>query len=254
MLQVFLTKVMRRKSFDLKAGKTIGFRASITTPDTVETRLGTLKFFDGFPDKSTVEKCYENLDFQRGVQAFLTGLPAVSTEAFRRRLAESFGPANQTVIISEQMLDAKTLALTGNNNTPYTFIWLDTKDGPLVLEMPPGALGMLDDSWQRWVTDVGVTGLDKGNGGKYLLLPPGHKGAVPDGYCVARSRTFGHWLFFRTFLRDGDPKPGVENVKKHLRVYPLAKAGTPPEMKFFDFPGQGVQHYRPGRFLLLRVP
>ena len=221
---------------------------SITTPDTVETRIGTLKFFDGFPDKATVEKCYDNLDFQRGVQAYLTGLPAVSTEAFRKSLAGSFGPANQTAIISEQMLDAKTLALTGNNNTPYTFVWLDTKDGPLVLEMPPGTLGMLDDSWERWVTDVGVTGPDKGNGGKYLLLPPGHKGAVPDGYFVARSRTFGHWLFFRTFLKDGDPKPGVESVKKHLRVYPLAKAGNPPEMKFVDFSGKAFNTIGPADF------
>ena len=45
--------------------------ASITTPDIVETSLGTLKFFDGFPDAETVKKVYDNLDFQRGVQAFL---------------------------------------------------------------------------------------------------------------------------------------------------------------------------------------
>jgi hypothetical protein len=221
---------------------------SITTPDRVETRLGTLRFFDGFPDKATVEKCYDNLDFQRAVQTYLTGLPAVSTDAFRRSLAESFGPANQTAIISEQMLDAKTLALTGNNNTPYTFVWLDTKDGPLVLEMPPEALGMLDDSWQRWVTDVGVTGPDKGKGGKYLLLPPGYKGDIPEGYLVAHSHTFGNWLFFRVFLKDGDPKPGVESVKKLLRVYPLAKAAKPPEMKFVDFSGKAFNTIGPADF------
>jgi hypothetical protein len=221
---------------------------SITTPDTVETRIGTLKFFDGFPDKATVEKCYDNLDFQRGVQAFLTGLPAVSAEAFRRRLAESFGPANQTAIISEQLVDAKSLLLTGNNNTPYIFLWLDTKDGPLVLEMPPGALGMLDDCWQGWVTDVGITGPDNGKGGKYLLLPPSYKGDVPEGYFVARSRTYGHWLFFRTFLKDGDAKPGVESVKKNLLAYPLAKAGNPPKMKFFDFSGKEFNSIGPADF------
>ncbi len=41
----------------------------IATPDVVNTRLGQLKFFDGFPDDSTVEKLYDNLDFQRAVQA-----------------------------------------------------------------------------------------------------------------------------------------------------------------------------------------
>jgi hypothetical protein len=221
---------------------------SITTPDNVETRVGTLRFFDGFPDEATVEKCYDNLDFQRGVQAYLTGLPAVSVEAFRRGMAESFGPGNQTAIIAEQLMDAKTLGLTGNNNTPYIFLTLDTKDGPLVVEIPPGVLGMLDDSWERWVEDVGFTGPDKGNGGKYLLLPPDYKGDVPEGYFVARSRTFGHWLFFRTFLKDGDPKPGVDSVKKLLRVYPLAEAANPPAMKFFNFSGKAFNTISPVDF------
>jgi hypothetical protein len=81
----------------------------------------------------------------------------------------------------------------------------------------------------RWVTDVGFTGPDKGAGGKYLLLPPGYKGEVPEGYFVARSLTFENLLFFRTFLKDGDPKPGVDNVKKNLRVYPLSQAPTRPK-------------------------
>jgi hypothetical protein len=181
---------------------------SITTPNKLETRIGTLNFFDGFPDKATVEKVYDNLDFQRGVQAYLTALPAVSIEGARGGIA-GFGPANQTVLISEQLLDSRSLFLTANTTTPYTVLYLNTKDGPLVLEIPPAVLGPLDDAWFRWVTDVGVTGPDKGAGGKYLLLPPGYTGEVPDGYFVARSRTFGNLLFFRTFLKDGDPKPGV---------------------------------------------
>ena len=113
-------------------------------------------------------------------------------------------------------MDARSLFLTANTTTPYTILYLDTTDGPLVLEIPAEVLGPLDDAWFRWVTDVGITGPDKGKGGKYLLLPPGYSGAIPDGYFVARSRTFGNLLFFRTFLKDGDPKPGVDNVKKNL--------------------------------------
>ena len=96
---------------------------SLTTPDKVETRIGTLKFFDGFPDKATVEKVYDNLDFQRGVQAYLTALPAVSIEAFRKSYTE-IGPVNQTVLISEQLLDSKSLFLTANTTTPYTVLYL----------------------------------------------------------------------------------------------------------------------------------
>src|SRR5215469_12384053 len=210
---------------------------SITTPDSVETRIGTLKFFDGFPDKATVEKVYDNLDFQRGVEAYLTALPAVSIEGARRGVTE-FGSVNQTALIAEQLLDSRSLFLTANTTTPYTVLYLDTKDGPLVLEIPPEVLGPVDDAWFRWVTDVGFTGPDKGKGGKYLLLPPGYTSEVPDGYFVARSRTFGNLMFFRTFLKDGDPKPGVDNVKKNLRVYPLAQAFNPPEMKFVNISGK----------------
>lgn len=205
----------------------------IAAPDQVETRLGTLRFFGGFPDKATAEKVYDNLDFQRGVQVYLAALPAVSVEAFRRAVT-GFGPVNQTVLISERLLDSKSLFLTANTTTPYTVLYLDTTDGPLVLEAPPEVLGPIDDAWFRWVTDVGFTGPDKGKGGKYLLLPPGYKGTVPAGYFVARSHTFGNLLFFRTFLKDGDPKPGVESVKSKLKVYPLSKAANPPEMKFID--------------------
>jgi hypothetical protein len=210
---------------------------SIMTPNSVESRIGTLKYFDGFPDKATVEKVYDNLDFQRGVEAYLTALPAVSIEGARRGAAE-FGSVNQTVLIAEQLLDSKSLFLTANTTTPYSVLYLDTKNGPLVLEIPPQVLGPLDDAWFRWVSDVGFTGPDKGAGGKYLLLPPDYTGEVPAGYFVARSRTFGNLLFFRTFLKDGDPKPGVDTVKKNLRVYPLSQADNPPEMKFVDISGK----------------
>ena len=108
-------------------------------------------------------------------------------------------------------INAKTRLAIPRTPSPVRLrsFYLNTKDGPLVLEIPPAVLGPLDDAWFRWVTDVGVTGPDKGAGGKYLLLPPGYTGEVPDGYFVARSRTFGNLLFFRTFLKDGDPKPGV---------------------------------------------
>ena len=209
----------------------------ITTPDAVETRIGTLKFFDGFPDKTTVEKVYDNIDFQRGVQAYLTALPAVSIEGARRAITES-GPVNQTVLISEQLLDSRSLFLTANTTTPYSVLFLDTRSGPLVLEIPSQVLGPIDDAWFRWVSDVGFTGPDQGKGGKYLLQPPGYTGEVPAGYFVARSRTFGNLLFFRTFLKDGDPKPGVDNVKMNLRVYPLSQAGNPPAMKFVNISGK----------------
>jgi hypothetical protein len=211
--------------------------ASITTPDTVETRLGTLRFFDGFPDEATVQTVYDNLDFQRAVQVFLTTLPAASAHAMRTGF-RTFGPDNQTVLITESLLDSRSLILTGNTETIYNTLWLDSKEGPLVIEVPPHTLGMIDDFWFRFVTDVGYVGPDQGQGGTYLLLPPDYTAEVPDGYHVLRSRTYGNWMFFRGFIEDGDLRPAIENAKRHFRVYPLDRATDPPAMNFVNISGQ----------------
>lgn len=185
--------------------------SGIASPDTIDTRLGTLKFFDGFPDKATAEKLWDNLDFQRSVQAFLLGMPAVS-QAANREAFRTLGPLNTLLPIYEQLTDSRSLILTGNDNTVYNWVWLDLSKGPMVLEVPPKVLGTANDMWQRWVVDVGITGLDKGQGGKYLFLPPGYKGNVPSkGFVqVVHSPTFSLWIPWRSFLVDGDPKPGVE--------------------------------------------
>lgn len=76
-------------------------------------------------------------------------------------------------------MDSRSVFLTANDNTVYSWAWLDLSKEPLVVEVPPKVLGLVDDMWYRWAGDVGITGPDRGRGGKYLLLPPGYKGAVP---------------------------------------------------------------------------
>jgi len=205
--------------------------AGVASPDRVETRLGTLNFFDGSPDKATAEKLYDNLDFQRAVQAYLLALPAVN-QAANRDAIRTLGPVNTVVPIFERLVDSRSIFLTANDNTVYSWTWIDLSKGPMVLEVPPKVLGAIDDMWYRWVVDVGITGPDKGEGGKYLLLPPGYQGEVPAGYHVVHSPTFNLWAPWRSFLVDGDPKPGVELVKKHTHLYPLG--GTPAPMTFVD--------------------
>ncbi len=234
-------------SAQAKYKMTTDIPSTVITPDKVETPIGTLRFVDGFPDKETVAKVYDNLDFQRGTQAYLAGLPIVSVEGARRACL-GFGPANQTVSISEQLLDSKSLFLTANTTTPYTIAWLDLTEGPLVLEIPSMVLGPIDDALFKWDTDIGVTGPDKGKGGKYLLIPPGFKGDIPDGYFVVKCRTFGHLMFFRTFLKDGSPAPGVANVKKNLKIYLLSQAANPPAMQFVDISGKSFNTIGPSDY------
>ncbi len=212
--------------------------AEITTPDTVETRLGTLRFKDGFPDDATVQKLYDHLDFQRGVEAFLNAMPGGSTEAARKGFASMGADNNQTVLIMEDLMDSKSLFLTPNTASIYNMMWLDTKDGPLVLETPPNVLGVIDDHWFQYVSDFGRVGADKGQGGKYLLLPPGYEGEVPEGYFVRHSKTYGNVVFWRGFLENGSTTPAVEASRKYARVYRLADAENPPPMKFINVSGK----------------
>lgn len=212
---------------------------SITTPDIVETSLGTLKFFDGFPDPETVTKVYDNLDFQRGMEAFLINIPAASAYACRTGL-RTFGPDNQTVLITESLMDSRNIFLTGNTETVYSITWLNTQDGPLVIELPGGVLGMMNDFCFRFVSDVGLPGPDKGKGGKYLLLPPDYSGEIPDGYFVIRSSTYGNLFFYRIFEVNGDITKGIEETKRIYRAYPLKLAANPPAMNFIDISGKYI--------------
>jgi hypothetical protein len=210
---------------------------AITIPNSVDTRLGTLKFKDGFPDDATVQKVYDNLDFQHGVQAFLTAMPAASLSAIRKA-SRTFGPDNRTVTIFETLMDSRSLYLTANTESIYTLAWIDLKDGPVVIESPPNTLGLVDDFWFHYVTDLGNAGPDKGKDGKYLFLPPDYKGQTPDGYHVFKSKTFGNWFGTRGFQVNGDPKPGVDSIKQHLRIYPLAQASNPPATNFVNVSGK----------------
>jgi hypothetical protein len=205
---------------------------AITTPDTVETRIGTLRYVDGAPSAETVRTCYDHLDFIRGVEVFLNALPAASLAALREGF-RSIGAADGTIAIFETLMDSKSLFLTPNTESIYAGTWLDLKDGPIVVESPPNVLGIVNDFWFRYVADLGNAGPDKGQGGKFLFLPPGYEGKVPKkGYFVYRPRTFGNILIWRGFLVDGSPEPAVASIKQHTRIYPLAEAHNPPVQQF----------------------
>lgn len=212
--------------------------AEITTPDTVESRIGTLRFNDGFPTDETVQKVYDNLAFQRGVDVFLGATPGGSTEGLRQGLASIGVTDNQSVAIFEDLMDSRSLFLTPNTESIYNVMWIDLKDGPVVLETPPDVLGIIDDHWFQYVADFGRVGPDKGKGGKFLLLPPGYTGDVPEGYFVYRPRTYGNLVFWRGFLKDGSTAPAVAASKKYAKVYNLKDAANPPPMKFINASGK----------------
>jgi len=155
---------------------------SISTPDRVESRLGTLEFDDGAPSEETAALLYDHLDFVHGVEAYLGAIPGVSLTALRRGFLSAGVEDNSFTLFSE-LMDSESLFLTGNCDTVYFWGFLDLSDGPMVIDVPSiaapsGILGTIDDMWFRWVTDIGLPGPDRAEGGRYLLVGPGYDGAA----------------------------------------------------------------------------
>jgi hypothetical protein len=241
--------------------------AFLVTPDKVETRIGTLEYKDGAPSVATADKVRDTLDFTRALNAYNNSFRGASAYAIRKGF-HSIGAADNSIVIFSELMDANSLFLTANADTVYYLGVLDLSKGPMVLEQPPQGLGTINDMWFSWIIDVGFPGPDRGEGGKYLLVPPGYDGPLPEGgFYVARSRT-NHVLYAaRAFLVDNDPKPTVENIKKHLKVYPytpggfgtsiatalegkvrLAKDPPVPPTKFIEASGKAFNTVPPGDY------
>src|SRR6202008_242584 len=127
-------------------------------------------------------------------------------------------------------LDWKNQTLTPNPDVIYLMAFFNTKDGPVVIEIPPEGDGVINgsimDPWQAALEDVGPAGVDKGKGGKYLILPPGHKENVPDGYVGLPSANFQGYALLRSILKSGseaDVKAAVAYGKR-IKLYPFGKA------------------------------
>ena len=169
---------------------------SISTPDRLETRLGMLEFVDGVPTRETAETVYDHLDFAHALNVFLNGFPGASTQALRKGLHDA-GVEDNAILIFSELMDSNSLFLTANADTVYFVGIVDLSSGPMVVETPPQALALFDDMWFQWIVDFGLPGPDRGEGGRFLLLPPGYDGSLPDsGYHVRHSRTmraFAAW-------------------------------------------------------------
>lgn len=223
-----------------QAKPTPGYNQSIPveimTPDKVKTRIGNLTFYDGLPDKKTVNKLYNNLDFMRGVEVFLNMVPAASMEALFNGHKQYGATRSNQVVIFDQLMDSNPLWLTGNTDTVYASAFLNLKkDGPTVVEVPAGSgPGTVNDAFFRFVTDMGAPGPDKGKGGKYLILPPDYKAKVPSGYFVSRSPSYINFVILRGFLKDGKPDAAAKSFRSGLKIYPLSRAKNQPKMKFIN--------------------
>ncbi|MDM0085469.1 DUF1254 domain-containing protein [Variovorax sp. J31P179] len=207
---------------------------------TSDTRLGKLSFENGFPSEETTRKVFDELDYQRAVQAYLWAYPAVSFESIRIGTKRDLGVDLNDSVIADNYADPKSRWLTANDTTIYGYTNVDLgKAGPVVVEIPPGAIvGILDDFWQRSISDLGLPGPDRGKGGRYLLLPPGYKGATPSaGYYVLQGTMNNYNVMVRGIVQNGEKDAAVQLVKR-VKVYPLSESSNPRPNKFTSMSGK----------------
>jgi hypothetical protein len=210
--------------------------------------VGDLHFENEYPTPETVQQLYDQLDFQRACQVFLRNITASSMYSFRHGLARDLGATtSRHFVVWDGPFDAHSLLLTPNSETVYGLTYLDLKeDGPTVVEAPAGVLGFFNDMWMREVENIGPAGPDHGQGGRYLMVPPGYEGELPDtGYYLVHPRTYGHWLLLRAFRTpEGDAGPAVAALKQ-VQVYPFAQKDAPPEMIHVNAAGKTLDTIHP---------
>ncbi len=211
--------------------------------------LSSLPFAENRPTPETAQTLRDELLFQRATQTYLWALPLVNTLGMKVGSEKVFGAGFNVLPVWKRRLDAKTLVTTPNSDVIYAMGYVDLgTDGLLVFEAPPNLQGILLDAWQRPIPvdggrffgDVGLPGPDAGKGGKFLLLPPGFKDAVPEGYFVYRSPTNTVFVFLRAFYQD--PKnlaPAVALIEQS-KIYPLNGKETARPMQFPDASGVPV--------------
>jgi hypothetical protein len=182
---------------------------------------------------------------RRAVEAAIWGMPIVAMDAVRQGFLRDLDAKYNDIVFYSKPADWKFQTTTPNASTLYIYSAYDTRrDGPIVLEVPPvvgaGLYGQLCDMWDVPLTIVGPGGDDKGKGGKYLLLPPGHRGAIPRGYIPVRQQTYGGFWLMRTIPNSSsaaDTAAAIALLKK-IRMYPLSKADRLPEQRFIDASGK----------------
>ncbi|UVE16016.1 DUF1254 domain-containing protein [Pseudomonas sp. LS44] len=196
---------------------------------------GPYAFENGYPTAETVQRVYDDVDLNRALQTYRFFYPNVAMmHLWKSNLALGQVP-NKVFTILEGT--PKKRVFTANSDTPYAGAMLDLSAGPVVVELPVGPImSVVNDLNQRWVADLGLPGPDKGQGGKYLFLPPGYQGEVPAGYFTAQSTTNRLLLMLRALPKDG--QQAAIALMKSVKIHPLDNAAAWPAPQWLDQAGK----------------
>ena len=221
---------------------------SIVPSQGVEFENRQIDLQNGYPTDQSVTRLYDELDFQRAVQAYIWAMPTVAIDALRIANVRDWGVDYNGVGIVDKFTTPAVLALTGNSTTIYAAAFADLgRDGPVVVDSPPGAYGVIDDYWQRPVVEIGPFGPDKGKRRKIPACPARLSGPSSEGIPY-RSLAYEPCHVPGPGLRDnGNVKSAVDTLAK-ISIYPLSQAGNPPKTHIFMAGDKGMDSIAPRGF------
>lgn len=183
----------------------------------------------------------DRIKYNRAVEAFVWGMPAVNTDLMLQEMLKKTTAKVGQVVYWGKALDWHNQTLTPNPDALYFMVFFNTKNGPVVLDLPPGNKdgsfnGNIVTTWQMPLEDAGLLGLDKGAGAKYLVLPPGYTGPKPSGYVVLQSDTYGGYMLFRANFASHSQADIDKSIAygKRMKVYHLTDAANPAPTVFVD--------------------
>jgi hypothetical protein len=203
------------------------------------SRPGAHGFHHGFPTRETSERAHDDADFERAVTAYRFWYPTVSAEAIFEGLRNAGIKDNQALMIQET--HPHHVLFTANSDTPYGCCTLDLRDGPFVIEIPPGPLiGLVDDHHQGWILDMGMPGPAGDRGGKHLVVPPGYNGQTPAGSFAGESTTYKVMAAIRSLPIGGDVKGAMDRLRA-VKVFPLSTASRPKPLKVIDISARPLE-------------
>lgn len=196
----------------------------------------------------TEQSLRDRLTYSRAVESIIWSLPLMSYKAMRDGHKMDGGVGYNEVAYNSKVQDWRLQITTPNNTTPYVMAFWDVSQGPVVIEIPAteegvGLFGVIMDSWQRPLEDVGAKGKDQGLGGKYLIMPPNYRGSLPvGGYIPLHQKTNQGYFLLRPIIADASDAnlEKAEAFVKKIQIYPLAKADNPPKTKHVDTYGKQI--------------
>lgn len=180
------------------------------------------------------------LVFSRAIETVIWAMPAVNLQLMYEAFAHSLGGRYNEVLFWSRLPDWRNQTLTPNPDTIYFMPFFDTRDGPVVIEIPPAQAGSITgslmDAWQCALEDVGPAGADRGAGGRYLITPPDYTEPIPEGYIALRCATFRGYGLFRSNVASSSEADIAKAVAygREVKLYSLADADRPAPTRFRD--------------------